>query len=781
VLLNPKSEISMIKFKPLLLIFLTCFLVYCHTNKPLHVTATAPPAVPAQPESTQVDLSASPVIPAKEAIAKMQVEPGFEVKLVAAEPLVSTPVAFTHDNKARMWVVEMDNYMPDTVGTGENIPTGKIVILEDTDQDGVANTRQVFLDSLLLPRAICLIENGILVAEPPSLYFYEIKNDKPGKKTLVDAAYAEGGNVEHQPNGLYRALDNWIYNAKSSKRYRKKGNNWLIERTHFRGQWGISQDNYGRLYYNTNSENLLGDYFSPGLGATNKNQRRVAGYIQKVVADNKVYPIRPTPGVNRGYMNGILDAKKRLVDFTAACGPLVYRGDLFDAAYASNVFVAEPSANLIKRNVIKDQEFVSNGKQAYQGREFLSSTDERFRPVNLYDGPDGALYVVDMYRGIIQHKTYLTTYLKKEIGKRELTQPLNCGRIYKIVPTGKNAKAVTLPDDPTQLVTLLGHANGWVRDKVQQMLIDGKYTAAVPALRLATKEKNNPLLVVHALWTLEGLGSLQTSEVIALLNEPTWQLRTQALSVLPSVLTKTTYKSYLPVLQQLVTSNDSLAAPYVAFLLPSIQPLDLKASHQLRQQLVKNYPNNPYVTDAVISSLQDHEESFQKELITLAPDSSLAINQKLQGVMANIKSTRASKDPKVLLKEFPKGAALFATSCQTCHGPDGNGVASLAPPLNGSEWVTGDKNKLIPIVLFGLTGPVKVKGHLYKAPEINGDMPGIGYDKDLPNEDIAQVLSYIRRSWQNNADKVSAEEVGKVRQELKTRQKAFTMEELSKL
>ncbi|RDC63815.1 DUF7133 domain-containing protein [Adhaeribacter pallidiroseus] len=771
----------MIKFKPFLLVFLTCFLVYCHTNKPLQVTGTAAPVANPLLETEKVDLSASPVLPAQEAISKMQVEPGFEVKLVAAEPLVSTPVAVTFDNKARLWVVEMDNYMPDTIGTGEDIPTGKIVILEDTDNDGIANTRQVFLDSLVLPRAICLIENGILVAEPPSLYYYEIKNSKPGKKTLVDAAYAEGGNVEHQPNGLYRALDNWIYNAKLSKRYRKNGSNWLVERTHFRGQWGISQDNYGRLYYNTNSENLLGDYFSPGLGATNKNQRRVAGYVQKVVADNKVYPSRPTPGVNRGYMKGVLNADQRLVDFTAACGPLVYRGDLFDETYASNVFVAEPSANLIKRNIIKDQELISTGKQAYPGREFLSSTDERFRPVNLYDGPDGAMYVVDMYRGIIQHKTYLTTYLKKEIGKRELTQPLNCGRIYKIVPTGKNAKAVTLPDDAAQLVTLLGHRNGWVRDKAQQMLIDGKYTSAVPALKQALKDKNNPLLVMHALWTLEGLGSLQTNEVTTLLKQPTWQMRTQALSVLPSVLTKTSYKSYLPVLQQLVASKDSLAAPYVAFLLPTLQPLDQKATKNLRQQLVKNFSNNPYVTDAIISTLQDHEETFQKELLALAPDSSLVINQHLQGVIANIKSARANKDPKVLLKEFPKGAAMFATSCQTCHGPDGNGVAGLAPPLNGSEWVTGDKNKLISIVLFGLTGPVQVKGHLYKAPEINGDMPGIGYDKDLPNEDVAQVLSFIRRSWQNNADKVSAEEVGKVRQELKTRQKAFTTEELSKL
>ncbi|QMU29028.1 DUF7133 domain-containing protein [Adhaeribacter radiodurans] len=771
----------MLKLKSVLLLFLTCFLFFCQTNKPIQLApAAALPEATKKAEPTQVDLSSSPVIAPLEAIKKMQVEPGFEVKLVAAEPLVSTPVALTFDEKARPWVVEMAGYMPDTVGTGEDKPIGKIVILEDTNKDGVADERRIFLDSLVLPRAICLIENGILVAEPPSLYYYEIKNDKPGKKTLVDAAYAEGGNVEHQPNGLYRALDNWIYNAKSSKRYRKKGDKWIIEPTHFRGQWGISQDNYGRLYYNTNSENLLGDYFTPGLGATNKNQRRVAGYVQKIVANNKVYPIRPTPGVNRGYMNGILDESKHLVDFTAACAPLVYRGDLFGPEYSTSVFVAEPSANLIKRNIINEQGLLVKGEQAYKGKEFLSSVDERFRPVNLFDAPDGSMYVVDMYRGIIQHKTYLTNYLKSEIGRRQLTQPLNCGRIYKIVPVNKTSQAVTLPNNPDQLVTLLGHSNGWVRDKAQQMLIDGKSTQAIPALHKAMQDKSKSLLVMHALWTLEGIGALQTEEVLTLLQEPTWPLRMQALSVLPSVLTKKTYKSYLPVFNKFITQKDSLAAPYLAFLVSYIQPLDKTAGKNMRQQLVKTFPKNKFVADAIISTLPEQEETFQKELIAFAPDTTLVVHQQLRGVIANIKNARASKDPKVLLKVFPKGAAMFTSTCQTCHGPDGNGVNGLAPPLNGSEWVTGNKEKLISIVLYGLTGPVQVKGHLYKAPEINGDMPGIGYDKDLANEDIAQVLSYIRRSWQNNADKVSTEEVAKVRQNLKARQKAFTVQELNK-
>ncbi|RDV13520.1 dehydrogenase [Pontibacter diazotrophicus] len=765
-----------------LLLAMTCFLMYCQSSKTKNTQqATATPEEGSKPEAARFSLDSSPVISPEASLNLMQVADGFEVKLVAAEPLVSTPVAMSFDDDGRMWIVEMEGYMPDTLGTGEDTPSGKIVILEDSNKDGVADERRIFLDSLLMPRSICLIDGGILVAEPPSLWYYEINNDKPGKKTLVDAAYAEGGNVEHQPNGLLRAMDNWIYNAKSTKRYRKEGDKWLIEDTHFRGQWGITQDNYGRLYYNTNPSNVLGDYFSPGFGAANNNQRGVSGFNERVVPNNRVYPIRPTPGVNRGYMEGILDDSLRLVDFTAACGPVVYRGDLFGEAYASNVFVAEPAGNLIKRNILNENGYVTGGEQAYQGKEFIASVDERFRPVNLYNGPDGALYVVDMYRGIIQHKTYLTTYLKNEIGLRELTQPLGYGRIYKVVPKNKTAQMVTLLDAPEQLVKMLGHANGWVRDNAQQKIIDRRFTQAIPALRQAVKETGNPLLVMHALWTLEGLGALQTEEVVALLNQPAWPVRMQALSVMPSVLSKANYKQFVPVLEQLMASNDTLAAPYVAFLANSIQPFDKVAANNLLQQIVKSHPANEYVADAVISNLQGREEAFQKEVLAFAPDTSYAINKQLQQVVTNIRNAQASRNPEALAKAFPIGAAMYARSCQTCHGADGNGVKALAPPLNKSEWVTGDKDKLISIVLYGLTGPVKVDGHLYKAPEINGDMPGIGYDKTLPNEEVAQLLSFIRKSWQNDASRVSTEEVTKVRQRLSDRQRAFTVEELDKI
>src|SRR5690606_9265588 len=125
--------------------------------------------------------------------------------------------------------------------------------------------------------------------------------------------------------------------------------------------WGISQDDYGRLFYNNNSENLLGDEFAPGLGAGNKNQKSVKGFNKRIVPDNKVYPVRPTTGVNRGYMKGVLDSNLRLVSFTAACGPVIYNGGLFDEEYYGNAFVAEPSANLIKRNIIEEKGYEVSG------------------------------------------------------------------------------------------------------------------------------------------------------------------------------------------------------------------------------------------------------------------------------------------------------------------------------------------------------------------------------------------------------------------------------------
>src|SRR5689334_22723352 len=161
----------------------------------------------------------------------IKIQDGFEMQLVAKEPLIVAPVAMDFDNQGRIWAVEMRGYMPDLGGNGEDKAVGRISILDDFDKNGVAQSSKVFLDSLVLPRAVAHVYGGLLYVEPPNLWYVEINGDKPGKRTLVDSMYAVGGYVELQPNGLMTNIDNWIYSANSTSRYRMKDGKWLREPT----------------------------------------------------------------------------------------------------------------------------------------------------------------------------------------------------------------------------------------------------------------------------------------------------------------------------------------------------------------------------------------------------------------------------------------------------------------------------------------------------------------------------------------------------------------------
>ena len=145
---------------------------------------------------------------------KYKIADGFEIQLAASEPLIEAPVAMDFDNQGRMWVVEMRGFMPNIAGTGEDVPNGRISILGGLDKEGRAQNAKVFLDSLVLPRAIALVYGGVLYAAPPNLWFVEINNVEPGKRTLVDSLYADQySNPENQANGLMMGIDNWIYSA----------------------------------------------------------------------------------------------------------------------------------------------------------------------------------------------------------------------------------------------------------------------------------------------------------------------------------------------------------------------------------------------------------------------------------------------------------------------------------------------------------------------------------------------------------------------------------------
>jgi mono/diheme cytochrome c family protein len=377
-------------------------------------------------------------------------------------------------------------------------------------------------------------------------------------------------------------------------------------------------------------------------------------------------------------------------------------------------------------------------------------------------------------------KLSLKEDLKGEIRRRNLSEPLHCGRIYKVVPANAQTTNVLIPDDPEKLVTLLEHENGWVRDKAQQRLVEGKYKGMAGALRKLLGSPQNTVAQVHALWTLEGLELLEAGDVLPLLQHSSWPVRMNALSALPSAMTPDNFKQYIPVLESML-ATDTLAVPLIAFNIPAVKKFDKHVADKLLEKIVRQYPANKFVADAAISNVEDMEADFLTKVKAFNPDTSLVINKRLRSVLGDIEDAKNKENVSMLKKKFPEGFALYNSTCQTCHGADGNGVKTLAPPVNRSEWVNGDNDKLAAIVLFGLTGPITVNGKFYDASEISGDMPGIGSNPDISDEELAQLLSFIRASWSNGADKVDAADIARVRQKYEGRAGAFTVRELNDL
>ncbi len=477
-----------------------------------------------QPPPAEWKIPPAPVLTPDKQLETLAVEEGFRVELVAAEPMVHDPVALAFDGNGRIWVAEMRGYMPNIDGHGEDVKNGRIVVIEDTDGDGKADKHTVFLDKLVMPRAVSLsgADKILLWANGTTLFETEIKiaddgTISAGESTAVDESYAKGSNPEHKQNGLMPALDNWRYSSKSGHRHRKIDGKWVKETTETRGQWGITQDNYGRLFTNTNSNLVTADAVAPGLTVRNKNQefgaRKTTG-----IRDQSTFPSRINPGVNRGYLPGTLTKDGYLAKPTAASGLVVYRGDQFPSAYANNLFVNEPAGNLVKRLILKESpEGGYEITQAYKGKEFFTSTDERSRIVNSFTAPDGTLYLVDFYRGIIQHATYVTTYLRRQYEERALDTPVGLGRIWRVAHKGKplGEQPKMQEESSVELVAHLSHPNGWWRDTAQRIIVERGDDSAVAPLREILNQSENGLARIHAAWTLEGLGKLTAADVVA--------------------------------------------------------------------------------------------------------------------------------------------------------------------------------------------------------------------------------------------------------------------------
>lgn len=707
-------------------------------------------------------------------------EQGFELEVVASEPFLEAPVAIDFDNQGRIWTVEMRGYMQTISGESEELPNGVISIMEDKDKDGVVDHSKIFLDHLILPRALALVYGGLLYAEPPNLWFVEIENDKPGKKVLVDSLYATEGNVEHQSNGLMMNIDNWIYNSRLHFRYQRRNGVWFKEPTSFRGQWGISKDNFGRLYYNDNSTQIVGDFVLPNVHINNPYYQPTGGIGKVLTSNQKVYPLHATL-VNRGYQKGVLDADSMLVNITSACAPLIYRGGQFPASYDQNAFVCAPEVNLIKRNLLSFNGPITEASQAWDNKEFLAATDEGFRPVNLNLGPDGSMYIVDMHRGIIQHQAFMTSYLRERIEERGLDKMIGMGRILKVRST--EAPLFEMPKlesaNTDELISLLNHQNGWIRDRAQQLLISNENEKAAPLLREVLESGKEGVGIIHAMYAAKGLNAIKSDLLLGLIKNRDPQVVAHALLLLRDLTIALSEGDRKTILDELMDREDPVIDLYLLSYLGSRMNEYEEIAFPSIVQLV-NRNSASVFQDAVVSAMESREE----EWMNFVAQSGIEVPAELGITMTQVvKDRKAQKlywihqQVSLPLDDRTHGLKLFRTTCVSCHGNAGQGIQGLAPPLVNSEYITGPAKRLALILLHGMNGPLHVDGKAY---EFNTQMPGLVNNSAISDEDLTDLIVYLSNAFGNSSRGVTPEIISDLRK-VKPEEDTFTEEELLKL
>lgn len=455
------------------------------------------------------------------ALRSMIARPGFEVDLVAHEPLTMDPVAFAWGADGKLWVVEMADYPLGIDGKGT--PGGRVRFLEDRDGDGHYDASTLFLDGLRYPNGVMPWRKGLLITCAPEILYAE-DSDGDGRadvRRTLFRGFGEG-NPQHRVNGLRWGLDNWVYCANGDSGggieslitgervsiqghdFRIRPDEGKIEAVMGQTQFMRERDDWGNWFGNNNSNPLyhyvLDDHYlarNPHLAAPDP---RVAVSVAPGAAP--VFPAsRTLPRFNDH------NAVNR---FTSANSAIIYRDNLFGPLFAGNSFVSEPVHNLVHRETLTPDGVTFHSRRAddEQHSEFLASTDNWSRPAMLRVGPDGALWIADMYRQVIEHPEWIPKDWQKRL---DLRAGHDKGRIYRVFPVGSQPRPFERLDQLStgQLVAALNSRSGWRRDMVQQLLVErGDAEAAGPLSALLFDDAKPPLARLHALCTLDGLNLL---------------------------------------------------------------------------------------------------------------------------------------------------------------------------------------------------------------------------------------------------------------------------------
>lgn len=664
---------------------------------------TAPSTIPLTPKQSQ---------------KAFRLPTGYHMELVASEPMIHEPVAIAWDGDAKMYVAQMETYTQDADGTGTNNNISRVMLLEDTNGDGKMDKSSVFIDKLVLPRELLCINHELYVNETNTYDIYSYKDTNgDGVSDVKKAIYVTGkiatGNLEHQRSGLDWNIDNYIYQTVDPVRFKYVNGTLKADSlpSGSNGQWGITHDNYGRLFFSRAGGENAGSGFqiNPAYGALEfadaYNEEKfgaVWSSISNQDAQGGLRRLRPDSTLNH---------------VTSANGQSIFRGDRLPANLVGDYIIDEPVARIVRRAKVINRDGKTYLENVYQNKEFISSTDFYFRPVNTFTGPDGNLYIVDMNRGIIQESQWTPkgSYLRGKIEAYGLDKVHQRGRIWRLVHDGyKPGPKPHLLDVPAStLVKYLDHPNGWWRDNAQKQIIILGDKSVVPTLKqiaagdqATLAKKPSPLGRLHALWTLEGLNAIDKGILAMAMKDTDPQIRRAAIWISE------------PYIKQ----NDSQ-------MIASIGELSGDESFDVKTQIVLSLESskNSLAKDIVNSLIAKNPNNQMLASAKASVDKNEDI--KTYGVrLANL----AVADRKLVLD----GSVIFKSVCSACHGADGKGLpTNAAPPLVGAKHLTStDKELAIRILLHGLAGPNEGKTYSSEMPAMKGNT----------DEWIASVLSYAR-------------------------------------
>jgi len=511
--------------------------------------------------------------PPSDAAATMLVRPGFALDLAVAEPMLASPVAIAWDEDGRLYVAEMRGYSEDQ---GEKL--GRIRLLHDDDRDGTHDRATVFADRLAWPTALVVWKGGIFVGDAPDVHWMK-DTDGDGvadERRRVLTGFGTG-NVQGLFNSFAFGVDGRIHGAGSSSggEVRRVGADGEAEgdavsingrdfsfdpgtlsvRPETGGaQHGRTTDDLGNVYLCHNSDHAIRSMVDDRFLARNpffpapsaKESIAVEGPQAEVFRASPVEPWRVLRTRLRaaGIVPGIVEGGGRPAGyFTSATGITLVRGDAV-GDLAGTLVVGDVGSNLVHRKKILPHGAGVRAERIDRECELVASTDVWFRPVQFANGPDGALWIVDMQREVIEHPASLAPPIKKHL---DLTSGRDTGRLWRLVaaedPSPDAARRTRRPAPRLstatagELVALLGHGDGWHRDTALRLLVERADPAAVPLLRGAARESASPLGRVHAAQVLAALGALEPADLLAMLAAREPVVRAAAVGLAEGIVT----------------------------------------------------------------------------------------------------------------------------------------------------------------------------------------------------------------------------------------------------